>query len=431
MHILNNLKTQTGIGLAVAHLNHGLRGEESDGDAAYVASLSEKMGLSLYLEKRDVKAYRARQRISLEEAAREVRYRFFAEAAALFGTDTVAAGHTRDDNIETLLMHLIRGSGTRGLRGLMPQNQWRSDSFAVNVVRPLLEISRQETEDYCRINNLEPRLDISNLSLSFMRNRIRRRLLPELRKYNPQVGESLLRSAAIARDETVLLDELAAKAYESVACQEGQTIVFNKTGILAQPAALQRLVLRKAVEKLAGTLRDFEMMHVEELMQAMVKPAGKRIILPGGMVFTIEYERYLLAKGVESPFPELTAEYQLNIPGETILPGWRVTANITESSEISEENPFVACFDYEKAGGDLSVRTRQSGDRFQPLGMDSLKKVGQFMIDARIPREWRKNILLIVSPGQVLWVVGYRMDERVKVAAATRQVLCLEFERRI
>ena len=183
LHILHKLRRELGITLHVAHLDHQLRGTESETDARYVADLARQLDLPSTAESRDVQSYQCRQRLSPEEAAREVRYTFLAQVADTIGTDRVAVGHTVDDHIETILMHLIRGTGTRGLRGLQPKSQWQHLVSSLTVIRPLLPVSRQEIEDYCQQYRLMPRIDTSNLSLSPLRNRIRQQLVPLLQSY--------------------------------------------------------------------------------------------------------------------------------------------------------------------------------------------------------------------------------------------------------
>jgi tRNA(Ile)-lysidine synthase len=185
LHILSGLRQELGIELHIAHLNHKLRGAESDADAEYVAGLARRLKIPATIESRDVRAYRAQHRLTLEEAAREVRYNFLAGVAEQTGAEKVAVGHTADDHAETVLMHLLRGSGTRGLRGLLPVSRWQSSGRSLTVIRPLLELNRQDTVDYCRAHKLKPHTDTSNLSAEPFRNRVRRHLLPELRKYNP------------------------------------------------------------------------------------------------------------------------------------------------------------------------------------------------------------------------------------------------------
>ncbi len=430
IHILTSLREELKLELHIAHLNHQLRDADSDADAEYVAELARKLGIPNTVEKRDVKGYQKEERLSLEEAAREVRYRFLAETAKSIGAGRVAAGHTKDDHIETILMHLIRGSGTRGLRGLQPATLWQSGVESLVIIRPLLEISHQETEGYCRQHKITPRLDASNLSLSPLRNRVRQQLLPLLESYNPAIAEALLRTGRIADDDITFLDEQVARLWDKVVRQEGKAIILEKAAFEQLPTPLKRYLLRAAVERLLGSAKDIEMRHIEEMISLATKAAGKRLSLPGGLTFAIEYNRYLLTPDLAalSPLPPLKGEFPLNIPGETLLPGWRVEASIVEREDMTEKDDFTAYLDLSKSGDRLTVRTRKRGDRFQPLGLDQPKKLGEFMIDAKIPNAWRGRVPLVCSGKQILWVVGWRLDERAKVSRDTKQVLRLKFE---
>jgi tRNA(Ile)-lysidine synthase len=430
LHILADLQKELEIKLHIAHLNHQLRGADSDGDAQYVADLAKKLDIPATLEKRDVKSYQQEQRLSLEEAAREVRYSFLAELANSISARRVAAGHTKDDHIETILMHLIRGSGTRGLRGLQPSTLWQSGTASLIIIRPLLEISHRETEEYCQKHRISPRLDASNLSLSPLRNRVRQQLMPLLESYNPAIAEALLRTGCIADDDISFLDEQVTKLWDKVIRHEKGSLIIDKAAFEPLPSALKRYLLRAAVASLLGSAKDVEMRHIEEMLSLAEKTAGKKLSLPGGLTFAIEYERYLLTLDPTalSPLPQLKGEFPLNIPGETLLPGWRVEAAIVERGEMGDEDNYTAYFDPAKSGQRLTVRTRRRGDRFQPLGLPQPKKLGEFMIDAKIPWAWRKRIPLVCSGEQILWVVGWRLDERAKVGAETKRVLRLEFE---
>ncbi len=432
LYILAQLQEELKLKLHVAHLNHQLRGAEAEADARYVARLARKLGIPATIGQRDVKDYQSRRRISLEEAAREVRYAFLSQVAGSTGTDCVAVGHTTDDHVETVLMHLIRGTGTRGLRGLQPVSRWRSSDGSLTVVRPLLRVSRQETAAYCQSHRLRPRVDASNLSLSSLRNRIRLQLLPRLKSYNPQVVKALLRTARIAGDDQAFLEGEGARLWDSVARKHGETIVLDKDKFLLLPPALQRHLLRTALGELSGSLKDVEARHIEEIMDARDKPAGKSLSLPGGLLFTIEYQRYLLGRDAAalSPFPVLGDEVTLGTPGETLLPGWCVKADIIDRQQMGDKgDDFTVYLDAGKAGHQLTVRPRQAGDRFQPLGMGQPKLLKEFMIDAKIPRAWRQRVPLVCSPNHILWVVGWRIDDRVKVTPDTRRVWRLEFKR--
>jgi len=173
------------------------------------------------------------------------------------------------------------------------------------------------------------------------------------------------------------------------------------------------------------------MRHIEEVISALDRPAGKRLSLPQGLIFSLEYDRYLLASDAAalSPLPVLNGEFQLEIPGETSLPGWHIEAAVINREGMTEKSDFTAYLDLEKVGDKLVVRPRKRGDRFQPLGLSKPKKLNEFMIDAKIPQAWRQRIPIVCSPEQIIWVVGWRIDERVKVSEKTKQVLQLKFER--
>ncbi|MFC2010820.1 tRNA lysidine(34) synthetase TilS [Chloroflexota bacterium] len=433
LHILVKLQAELKVELHIAHLNHQLRGTEAEADAQYVSDLAHQLGIPATIGQRDVKAYQTQQRTSLEEAAREVRYSFLSQVAKSIGADRVAVGHTTNDHVETILMHIIRGTGTRGLRGLQPMSRWHSTDSSLNIIRPLLQVSREETAAHCHNHQFIPRVDASNLLLSSLRNRIRHQLLPELRSYNPRVDEALLRTAHIAGDDLAFLERESARLWASVAQRQGDTILLNKEELLQLPSALQRHLLRAAIEELLGTLKDIETRHIEEVMAALTKPAGKRLSLPGGLVFVIEYNQYLLCTEAAalSPFPVLRKEIVIKIPGETLFPGWCVETTIIDRDQMMENsNLFIAYLDLDKVGSEVIVRCRQPGDRFQPLGMSQLKRVAEFMIDAKIPRSWRQRIPIVCSHQHILWVIGSRIDDRVKVTENTRRVLCLIFKQR-
>jgi len=284
---------------------------------------------------------------------------------------------------------------------------------------------------------------------------MRHQLLPLLKSYNPRVAEALLRTAQIAGDDLAFLDEEGTRLWDKIAQEQEDTIILDKERFLELPSALKRHLLRVAIGKLLGTLKDIETRHIEGIMAALTKPAGRRISLPGGLIFAIEYNRYLLAPGAAalSPLPILGGEFPLKLPGETLLSGWRIETAIISREQMAEkvvkgkpegalapsetikgmgliDNLFTVYLDLDKTGDKLVVRSRQPGDRFQPLGLSQLKKLGEFMIDAKIPHAWRQRIPIVCSPKHILWLVGWRIDERVKVTDTTKEVLCLEFKRR-
>jgi len=478
LHVLAKWQKRLGIKLHVAHLNHQLRGVESEADAEYVSDLAGSLGIPVTIDRQDVAAYRTERNCSIEEAARELRYAFLARVAREVGANRIATGHTRDDQVETILMHILRGTGITGLCGLAPCSPMGYDSQGMSlpasplslrakrsnllVIRPLLDITKEETTSYCQQYQLDPRIDSSNLSLSFFRNRLRLQLLPLLRQYNPGVDQALLRLADIAKEDNTFLEQQASGLWEEVAKQDNNVIYLDKRQLATLPLALQRQLLRTAVARLAGDTRDIEASHIEAARSLLNKPVGKRISLPHGLICHGGYNELAitrlplvhdseghcesrlvgtwLSQLPPSPFPPLPGEFPLKVPGETVFPGWKVIAStvgervdapslrgVLSTSEGTCQSNLVADFDYHKTGTQLFVRQRQPGDRFQPLGMNMPKKLQEFMVDVKIPRSWRGHIPIVCSPQQIIWVVGWRIDDRVKTTEASKEILRLEF----
>jgi tRNA(Ile)-lysidine synthase len=494
LNVLAKWRRRLGIRLHVAHLNHQLRGTESEADVEYVSKLAGSLGFPSTVENQDVASYRTDRNCSMEEAARELRYAFFTRVAGKVGAHRIAIGHTRDDQVETILMHILRGTGITGLCGLAPCSPMAYDSRGIPspasplslpvsspslranrsnplVIRPLLEISREETTSYCQEHQLEPRTDSSNLSPSFFRNRLRLHLLPLLRQYNPSIDQALLRLADIAKEDIAFIEQQAAGLWDEVARQEDNTVYLDKKQIGGLPIALQRHLLRAAVTRLAGDTRDIEASHIEAARSLLNKQPSKRISLPHGLICQGGYDELavtrqplavaaspsviasdLPAKARQAgagqsqlppcPFPQLPEELHLRVPGRTAFSGWNVLASIVRgqvtflpsrrtmsASERTHQSNLVAHFDLQKTGMSLCVRKLRPGDRFQPLGMSIPKKLHEFMVDAKIPRSWRGRIPIVYSPQQIVWVVGWRIDDRVRLIAGSKGILRLEFIR--
>ncbi len=433
LHILNELKEKLNIKLHIAHLDHQLRGKESEADARYVSRLAVKMGIPATIEKKDVAAYRSKGKLSLEEAAREQRYGFFANVAEKENADCVVVAHTRDDDVETILMHILRGSGITGLRGLQPRSvlQMGEEKSCINVVRPLLTVTREETRQYCTQYKLRPRTDTSNLSTKFTRNRIRLELLPALKTYNPRIEDALLRLSAIADEEMLFLEEQAAQYWGDVAEEFDNAVALDIKKIIHMPVVLQRQFMRWAVKYLWGNTMDIEADHIEDMVRFMSKASGKTLCLPQGLRLNTEYGKLIVSRDDAEicPFPVLEGEHGLKVPGQTDIPGWSIVTGIKGAKGDYFEGNLVASFDARTAGTDLTVRARKQGDSFQPLGMKQSKSLQEFMVDAKIPRSWRERIPLVCSGGDILWVAGWRISDRFKISPGTRKILRIEFVR--
>ncbi len=308
LHLLNGLAKRHPLRLHVAHLNHGLRGEESDEDARYVQGICDRWGVLATIERADVAAMRARYRLSWEAAARQARYDFLARVASTVGASAVALGHTADDQAETVLLHLLRGTGIRGLRGMLPLSRWRSRDGASEVVlvRPLLEVKRQETEAYCANHGLVPRHDSSNLEERFTRNRIRRSLMPQLRRYNPAVTQALTRLASTVAQDVAYIDQQVQSLWPSIAAREPWGMRLHRQGFNKLHPSIQAHALQRAYAEVAGESRDLNLAQVESMRQLSEQGAGRTLSLGHGLRFFTSYQELVLSRKAPHACPTVT-----------------------------------------------------------------------------------------------------------------------------
>lgn len=430
--LLDRLKDALGLTLHVAHLDHGLRGDSAREDALFVERTAVALGLSSTLGTEDVKSYRVERGLSLEEAAREVRYSFLAKVAAGLGARAVALGHTADDQAETVLMHILRGSGLTGLAGMSPLSHRPSPAHedGIALLRPLLDVTRSETSAYCSWRGIDPRDDETNRSLDFTRNWTRLELIPGLEAHNPRVREALLRlSSSAALDQDFILSA-ASQALDELASLEDNALLIERGGFASLHPSLKRHVLRLAHQQLTGSPEGLERSHLEAMVRASEAGAGRSVDLPGGLVFSVGYESLTLrAAGGRGETPvALYGEYPLAVPGETSIPGWNVAARrLAKAEGLLDCGAYTAMLDVDRVGAELHVRGRRPGDRFTPLGMAGSKKLQDFMVDARIPAGSRDGVPLVVSRNGVVWVVGHRIAEWARVGDNTREILALDF----
>ncbi len=443
LHVLTKLQAELDVALHVGHLDHGIRAEESRADAEFVEAVALEWGVPVTIEFGDVPTYATQHKLAIEEAARRVRYLFLGRVAREVGAHHIAVGHNADDQVETILMHWMRGSGLGGLRGMLPvqvlgEEPWW-DGPPCKLVRPLLDVPRSAIEAYCRRHRLEPRFDYSNLDLTYHRNRIRHELIPYLESFNPRIGDVLRRSAGLIADDYDYLRLQGLQAWKALAEECEGAIAFPLEPWLELHPSLQRHLLREAIHRLRRSLRNINWIHVERARLGIEeKASGSRITLAQGLFVFKEYDRFVI--GEEMPLPDLPLIKQgmqlaFEVPGAITLPesNWQLAAETMVSAEVSqqvEENDdlWQAYLDLQQTGRRLILRGRRTGDHFQPLGMGGKRKaLNDFMIDAKIPHYIRDLLPLVVSPRHTAWVAGYRIDERAKVTPQTDQVLHLRF----
>jgi tRNA(Ile)-lysidine synthase len=419
--------------LHAAHLNHGLRGADADADEAFVRELAESKRIPLTIEKRNVAASHARRGGSLEEVARDERYDFFASVADEVDAQVVAVGHHAGDQAETVLHRILRGAGLRGLRGI-PLSRLIGDGSAVRVVRPLLRARRDDLLEHLAQRGLVCREDTSNADVTLRRNRIRHELIPLLeRDYNPGVRDALLRLSHAATDAAELLDDLAHT--EAAECVAGPSIdIWQYSRV---HGALRPLLVDRAVGAAATSAPQFDATHYEAIDElAFQGEPGARLDLPGGIVATRSRQSLTFAHSpATTPAPEVYV--LLDVPGRTAVAeaGVTVSATLLDRAEfaldafVAGKSRYDEALDAGAVSGGLVLRTRRDGDVFHPLGAPGRKKVGDFLTDRKVPESDRDRVLLVADECGPVWIVGHRIDERVKVGDATRRVVKLSVER--
>jgi tRNA(Ile)-lysidine synthase len=447
LRCLARLRESHGLTLHVAHLNHDFRGDEADADAAFVEELATDLGLPFSVSKQDPIAYQKERGISsFEQGAREMRYAFLAQTARSTGASAVAAGHTSDDLAETVLLHLLRGSGLHGLRGMteVAPWPWPAEGSGVSLFRPLLGTTKDEILGYCQELGQPFREDSGNYLWRFTRNKVRHDLMPKLAEdYNPRVREALVRLARTAAEEVDFLEGELDRVWPTLAAQQGDGVRLSISGLASLHPAVQRLALRRAYMMVYGDgrrLRESHLIAMTELAQGGA--AGRTLDLPGGVRFERGYDEVGLTRtdGVPSPFPELPKEHTLTIP-ETTGDGliveagpWRITMRVTAADGEQTAWATAASDGYwtsldRAAVGDVGVvRSWRPGDRIQPSGMQGHKKIQDLFTDDKVPRHWRDKIPLLVCDRGVAWVVGYRTAEWAKVKSGGNPTLWIRFD---
>jgi tRNA(Ile)-lysidine synthase len=390
--------------LIVAHLNHGLRGAESDADEEFCRTLAETYALPFATQRVDVKKMAQVRRLNLEDAGRRARIEFFDALSIRQGAAAVVLAHHADDQAETVLMRLLRGSGMSGLSG-MP---YRNDR---GYLRPLLDVPRAEIEQYLHDRDLHWREDASNRDTAFLRNRIRHQLLPLLEEYNPCVRSTLATTASLLAGDEDLLEELTGEAFSKACCMEEGRVVCTLGPLRSLKAALLKRVLRHAITALTGTLAGVSLRHIDAISALIDSDRpNSRVTLPEGITAVREYDRLLLQLNdriwLDSDFELLIPE-----PGEYHLPiGGTISVELISSAAFPITSD-AACFDLVKTPFPWVVRTFRPGDRIVPFGMKGRKKVKNIFIDQKIPVSERKIIPLLFSGDNLIWVAGMCASE--------------------
>lgn len=436
LHVLCTLAPEYKLRLGIAHLNHCLRNEEADRDAEFVTALARQLNLPCYSEKRNVIAYQRTYRLSLEEAARKIRYLFYHEIARQHGFNKIALGHTGDDNAELVLMSLLRGSGPLGLSGIPPVRN-------SNIVRPIIRLKRSDVYAYTTEKNLAYVLDTSNIDPKFLRNKLRHQLIPELKaSYNPRIIETLNRIGSIMRAENRYVENILQPVFEkSVSGKDIGCIRLSVPVIESLAKAVKRRIVRKAILAVKQDLRRITLAHVDAALKLLeTGPLNGRLNLPDGIrIFRNQKEVVVCddtlipddetgtsGRGSSSPY-----QYEIAPPATLFIREANATISLREFgaadlTQLSHAGKHIAYVDVEKLHFPLVVRNVRPGDRFSPLGLKGTQKVKTYFINNKVPRSERQRCPIVLSRGNIIWVAGHRIDNHVKVRPGTRKILKAE-----
>lgn len=429
LYILKNLNEGIRLDLHALYVNHGLRPEEAVREIEFCKNLCAMLNLPFLTKCIDVKFYAKEKKLNIQEAARELRYRVFEETARELDAQKIALGHTADDQAETLLMRLLRGTGPAGLSGIPPVRG--------KFIRPLIEVQRKEIEQYLGEERVDFIVDSSNLKRDYLRNEIRLSLMPRIKEINPNIIDTLSRTASIFREEERYFEILVAKALMKLMSRKTNSRIEL---FLSPLAAMEKIILRRTLRKAIGEttgLRGINFIHIEDIIELVRRgKAGDRLYLPHGIRAIKDYSTLILT----SDPPVKLDTYTMEVPGEMVLKeaGSLIRATIQESQELEEKDltstlesrlSTAAVFDADRLIFPLAVRPRKEGDFFYPLGFGKKKKIQDFFVDEKVPRDERDAIPLIVSGENIIWVIGYRGDERFKVTDETKRVLRLEVKK--
>ncbi|MEJ2695630.1 MAG: tRNA lysidine(34) synthetase TilS [Candidatus Sulfobium sp.] len=416
LHVLLSLRDELNITVCAVYVDHNLRPAEVPGEIDFCRELCGGLGIAFSVKPVDVRSLAGEQGLNKQEAARELRYAAFHEAAREAGAARIALGHNADDQVETFMMRLLRGSGPKGLSGIPPKRG--------KIIRPLIEIERRDIERFLSRENLTFVVDSSNLKAEYLRNRIRKTLMPALKGFNPNFTETVLKSIAVMQEEERYFDVIVTRTLmKLISRKTEERIELFLVPMESLDIVVLRRVLRRAIDETRG-LKGISFSHIENIIRLIRNgSSGDRLYLPGDVRVIREYSLLVMTR----EHPVRIASYSLDPPGDVVVSG--TGAVITASFEGQGDEPgdgrSSVLLDAGKMSFPLSIRSRRKGDYFYPLGFGRRKKLQDFFVDEKVPREERDSIPVVVSRGDIVWIAGYRADERFRVGHGTERFLKL------
>ncbi|MBM0045905.1 tRNA lysidine(34) synthetase TilS [Anaerococcus sp. mt242] len=415
IYLLNEIKNEYNLTIILAHLNH-LHRKEASFDEKLVIDTGEKLGLKVEVRKASMDELAKANKISPEDAGRRLRYEFFNDIASSYRNSKIAVAHNMDDQAETMLFRMARGTGLDGLAGMDYKNK--------NIIRPILSFKKSEILEYLNQNNISYAIDATNLENDYSRNYIRNEIFPKISEINPNAINNFFNLSDIIKNDLAIIDEIIDKKYKEIVINEKDYFVkFDKGKFEDISYPIKTRLIRIAIFKLTGDTKNISKENIEDFINIENLQTGKKII-KDKLVFQKNYNSYeLMILNREQNYSVIK---KINLDEEIVFNGRKIKTSIVFGKKDKSRN--VGYFDLDKISFPLTIRTRENGDKFRPIGMDHKKKLKDFFIDEKIDKSIRDQIPIILSNDDIIWIVGYRISEQFKVDSGTKNILKIEVE---
>lgn len=425
LHLFLRLREDYKNEIAVCHINHGLRGEAADEDEDFVKRFSKDNGVAFFSERVNVAEISKQNKMTTEEAGRFVRYEFLNKCLNELNFDKIATAHNENDNVETILMNIIRGGGINGISGI----SYKRDK----IIRPIIIFNRDEIEDYLRFNNIKYKQDSTNKENIYFRNKIRNELLPYLKiNFNNKIFDSIIRLGENAKEDSEYFKKIVKDCIDRYCIINDSSVIIKKDVFCLEKSVLHR-VIRESVNLLKDSFSNIERKHIKDVVALQKFQTGKKINLPENIVAINSYGDISLTFNEQNETKEIYEELHI---GNNVLENFNYYINIdiinSDKFDLTKNKyPLVKYFDYSKIENKkIILRNRAENDFFNPLGAGGKKKLNKYFIDKKVPREERDNINLICASDEIIWVVNYQISDKFKVNDNTKKILRIEFKER-
>lgn len=423
LYLLLNVKKHIDFNILVAHVNHGVRGQDALEDQLFVKRKSQELGLAYFYTEVDMVGYGEKHKISPEEAGRKLRYSFFRSILKKYNGGKIAVAHNMNDQAETLLMRIMRGTGIDGLNGMT--------YISGDIIRPILHITRGEIEQYIEDEDIETVLDKTNLMPIYTRNKIRLELIPYIEEnFNPNLIKSLWRLSQTSQNDTKFLQGYTEEKYLSlVKLEEANRIILGGDEFRELDTSIQQRLIILAITKIIGVFQGFSEHHISRVTELFNEGnTGKAIDLPSDLIAKIDYDKLIIERIVNKTIKPFVYDLIIGYNHFSDL-GYGFDIKVLDIEDVHLNNNLssIKYLDYDMIKNGLKVRNRQDGDRFIPYGMKGSKKLKDFFIDSKVSRDERDRIPLIVDDENILWVVGHRISDLYKLTKKTKNVLMIEY----